>query len=59
MKINPATERAMAEAAERIRMQNKQMEIKRMEEIVRQEKLRLERLRPFDRDKGNNVDTLA
>ena len=59
MKINPVTQQAMAEAAERLRLQNKQAEIKRMEEIVRQEKLRLERLRPFDRDKGNNVDTLA
>lgn len=59
MKINPATQQALALAAERLRMQNKEAEIKRMEEIVRQEKLRLERLRPFDRDKGTNVDTLA
>ena len=56
MKINPATAQDLARAAELIRYQNKQQEVKRMEELARQEKLRLKRLRPTDPTKGNNVD---
>ena len=55
MKINPANE-ARNHAAELLRYQNKQEEIKRIEENLRQEKLRLQRLRPNDPTKGQNVD---
>ena len=46
----------LARAAELLRFQNKQMELHRMEEAVRQEKLRIERLKPKDNDRGQNVD---
>lgn len=56
MSINKVTERNLALAAERLRYLNKQQEIRRMEEQLRQERLRLERNKPIDPDKGNNVD---
>ena len=39
-----------------MRYQNKQQEVKRMEENLRQEKLRLQRLQSNDPTKGQNVD---
>ena len=57
MKINPASQAALSRAAELLRYHNKQLEIKRIEEMLEQEKLRVKRLRPSaDPDKGNNVD---
>ena len=47
---------ALSHAAELLRFQNKQMELHRMEENLRQEKLRIERLKPKDNDRGQNVD---
>ena len=47
---------ALSRAAELLRFQNKQMELHRMEENLRQEKLRIERLKPKDDDRGQNVD---
>jgi len=56
MKIDP-TKAALERAAELLRYQNKQMEVKRLDESLRQEKLRLKRLRPSaDPTKGQNVD---
>jgi len=56
MKIDP-TKAALERAAELLRYQNKQAEVKRMEENLRQEQLRLKRLRPSaDPTKGQNVD---
>jgi hypothetical protein len=52
-RINPATEYELARVAQTIRYQNKQMEIKRMEEMVRIEKERIKRIDP---KKGQNVD---
>ena len=46
----------LSRAAELLRFQNKQMELHRMEETLRQEKLRVERLKPSDSDRGQNVD---
>jgi hypothetical protein len=47
----------LAQAAERLRWQNKKDEIRQMEERLRQEKLRVDRLKPAnDPNKGNNVD---
>jgi hypothetical protein len=45
----------LSRAAELLRFQNKQMELHRMEEAVRQEKLRVEKLKPDD-GRGQNVD---
>lgn len=59
MKVNPATADALARAAEVLKYQNKEMQIKQTEEQLRQEKLRLQRIRPSDPTKGQNVDTLA
>ena len=60
MKVNPATLDALRRAADLMRYQNKQEEVKRMEENLRQEKLRLQRLRPSnDPTKGQNVDQNA
>jgi hypothetical protein len=62
MKVNtvdPATTYALELAAKRIKYQNKQMEIHRMEELLRQEKLRLERLKPLDPNKGQNIDIMV
>ena len=57
MKINPATLDALRRAADIMRYQNKQMEVKRLDESLRQEKLRLQRLKPSnDPTKGQNVD---
>ena len=56
MKINPVMTRNLSRAAELIRYQNKQQEVRRIEESAQQEKLRLKRLRPTDPTKGNNVD---
>jgi hypothetical protein len=56
MKINPATLDALRRAADLMRYQNKQQEVKRMEENLRQEKLRLQRLQSNDPTKGQNVD---
>ena len=56
MTIDKVTERNLAIAAERLRYLNKQEEIKRLEEKMRQEKLKLERMKPIDPTKGNNVD---
>lgn len=47
----------LSRAAELLRFQNKQMELHRMEEAVRQEKLRVEKLKPDD-DRGQNVDLI-
>lgn len=47
---------ALSRAAELLRFQNKQMELHRMEENLRREKLRIERLKPKDDDRGQNVD---
>ena len=55
MKINPATLDALRRAADLMRYQNKQEEIKRMEDKIRQERLMLKRMK-FDGDKGQNVD---
>ena len=52
-RINPATEYEMARVAQILRYQNKQMEIKRMEEMVRAEKEQIKRIDPM---KGKNVD---
>lgn len=47
----------LAKGAERLRWQNKKDEIRQMEERLRQEKLRVDRLKPAnDPNKGNNVD---
>jgi len=46
----------LARAAEFLRYQNKKMEIYRMEEALRQERLRIQRLKPIDPSKGQNVD---
>lgn len=54
--VNSATAQAMSRAAELLRYQNKQMEIHRMDEALQQEKLRLERIKPTDPDRGQNVD---
>jgi len=54
--INPATAMELARAAEFLRYQNKKMEIYRMEEALRQERLRIQRLKPIDPSKGQNVD---
>ena len=60
MKVNPATLDALRRAADIMRYQNKQMEVKRLDEALRQEKLRLQRLKPSnDPTKGQNVDKLA
>jgi hypothetical protein len=57
MRINPATLDALPRAAELLRYQNKQMEVKRLDENLRQEYLRLQRLKPSsDPTKGQNVD---
>ena len=57
MKVDPSTLDALRRAAELLRYQNKQQEVKRMEENLRQEHLRLKRLRPSnDPTKGQNVD---
>jgi len=53
--VNPATAQALARAAELLRYQNKQMEIKRMEDNLEFEKQRIKRLQPTA-DKGNNID---
>lgn len=58
MKIDHAEKnQTLSRAAELLRFQNKQMELHRMEEAVRQEKLRVERLKPDD-DRGQNVDLI-
>jgi hypothetical protein len=47
----------LAKGAERLRWQNKKDEIRQMEERLRQEKLRVDRLKPAnDPNLGNNVD---
>lgn len=58
MKVNSVTEQALARAAEILKYQNKQFEIKRMEEHIQMEKKRLERLEPLDPDatKGRHID---
>ena len=59
MKVNPATLDALRRAADLLRYQNKQEEVKRMEENLRVEKERLQRMEPNDPTKGQNVDKLA
>ena len=54
--VNSATAQAMSRAAELLRYQNKQMEVHRMEESLAQEKLRVQRLKPTDPNRGQNVD---
>ena len=58
MKVNPATMDALRRAAELMRYQNKQEEVKRMEDKIRQERLMLKRMK-FDDGKGQNVDLEA
>lgn len=55
-RVHPATAQALAQAAEVLRYQNKQMEVHRQEELLKQERQRLSRLKPTDPDKGQNVD---
>ena len=57
MKVNPAND-ARIRAAELLRYQNKQEEIKRMEDKLRQERLMLKQMK-FDDGKGQNVDLNA
>ena len=60
MKVNPVTQQALQQAADTLRIQNKEADVKRLEEHLKDEKMRLSRLkRPSDGDKGINVDTLA
>ena len=60
MKINPVTQKALEQAAYTIRIQNKEADIKQLEEHIKNEKMRLARLKkPIDGDKGINVDKLA
>jgi hypothetical protein len=56
MTIDKITEQNLAQAAELLRYQNKQQEIRRMEEQIKEERLRLEHMKPVDPTKGNNVD---
>jgi hypothetical protein len=56
MTIDKITEQNLAKAAELLRYQNKQQEIHRMEEQIKEERLRLERMKPVDPTKGSNVD---
>ena len=57
MKVNPATD-ARIRAIEQLRYRNKQEEIKRMEDKLRQERLMLKQMK-FDDGKGQNVDLNA
>ena len=60
MKVNPVTQQALQQAADTLRIQNKEADVKRLEEHLKDEKMRLARLKqPSDGDKGINVDTLA
>ena len=57
MKVNPAND-ARIRAIEQLRYRNKQEEIKRMEDKLRQERLMLKQMK-FDDGKGQNVDLNA
>lgn len=56
MTVNPITARALTHAAEVLKYQNKEMQIKATEEHLRIERLRLQRIKPVDPSKGQNVD---
>ena len=60
MKIdNTRHNQTLARAAELLRFQNKQLELHRMEETLRQEKLRIEKLKPNGDNRGQNIDLIV
>lgn len=59
MKVDSKSVDAMAHAAQVLRFQNHQQDIKTLQDHLNQEKQRLKRLAPVDPNKGSNVDTFA
>ena len=59
MKVNAATKKALDQTVQNLRYFNKRQEIRMMEERLRWEQLKVEKLRPRDPTKGNSVDVMA